>query len=238
VPARDVLSITGLECECVVGVYPRERGKPQPLRLDLDLSVDTDSAGRSGRLSRTVDYDATARTVVFLLQSCRFGLLETAAHALATFLLAPPAAGERRASIQSVRITLIKPEALPGSAIASLTVERDAAWAHVRREVTPWGSVDTMHESSEAHIRRINVAPRQEANLGAPNGTHESELYLTSGLVVGDDTATAGMRRTLEPGARRELANPTRRWQSLLAADSRWVAKSDERPLRVVSRGR
>ena len=109
-PARDVLSITGLGCECVVGVYPHERGRPQPLRIDIDLFVDTDAAGRSGRLSRTVDYDAAAQAVIFLLQSCRFGLLETAAHALSKFLLAPPAAGESRAAIQSVRLKLIKPE--------------------------------------------------------------------------------------------------------------------------------
>lgn len=235
VPARDVLSICGLECECVVGVYPRERGRPQPLVLDIDLHVDTDNAGRSGRLSRTVDYDATANALVFLLQSCRFGLLETAAHALATFLLAPPSAGERRAAVAAVRIKLIKPEALPGRAIASLQVEREAAWAHIRRESAPFGSVDMLHGSREAEIYRVNIAPRQEVDLGLVGPAHESELCLTPGLVLDGATLGSGARRTFDRGAAR-FVNPTRRWQSMLvvASPSRGRERRDERVLRVV----
>lgn len=219
-PARDVLSITGLRCECVVGVYPQERGRPQPLVIDIDLFVDTDAAGRSGRLSRTVDYDAAAQAVIFLLQSCRFGLLETAAHALAKFLLAPPSAGESRAAIHSVRLKLIKPEALPGGALASLSVERDAAWAHIRREVLPFGSVDVLHESREARIHRVNIAPRQEVDLAAHGEAREAELMLTGGLTVEASPLAAGTRRTFERGAKRSISNPTRRWQSLLSVDS------------------
>lgn len=219
-PARDVLSITGLGCECVVGVYPHERGRPQPLRIDIDLFVDTDAAGRSGRLSRTVDYDAAAQAVIFLLQSCRFGLLETAAHALSKFLLAPPAAGESRAAIQSVRLRLIKPEALPGGALASLQVERDAAWAHIRRDVVPFGSVDVLHESREARIHRVNIAPRQDVDLAEHEEAREAELVLTGGLVAGSAQLAMGTRRTFEAGATRVISNPTRRWQSLLSVDS------------------
>lgn len=228
-PARDVLSITGLETECVVGVYPRERGRPQSLRLDIDLHVDTESAGRSGRLSRTVDYDVTARAVVFLLQSCRFGLLETAGRALATFLLAPPAAGERRAAIQAVRIKLIKPQALEGSAIASLQVERDASWAHIRREVTSFGSVDVIHQSREAGIYRVNIAPRQDVDLFEHGAAHESELVLTSGLVASGEPIAEGARRSPGQGAPRRVVNPTRRWQSILAVDCLPSGKGRER---------
>ncbi len=217
---RDVLSIRGLETECIVGVYPQERDRPQPLEIDIQLEVDTEAAARSGKLSRTVDYDATARAVVFLLQSCRFGLLETAAHALATHLLSPPALGERRAQIQAVRIDLSKPQALPGTAVACLSVAREAGWAEIRQEVRPFGSVDVIHESREARIVRVNIAPRQEVRLECFGAAHEAELVLTSGLSADGAPLLAGTRRSFARGAPRSVANPTRRWQSLLCVDS------------------
>ena len=70
-PPRDVLSINGLSLECVVGVYPHERGEPQPLILDLDLVIDTEEAARSERIARTIDYDAMAGQLTFLLQAGR-----------------------------------------------------------------------------------------------------------------------------------------------------------------------
>ena len=100
-PARDVIAIHGLETECVVGVYPHERGTPQPLFIDVELSVDTEAAARSEKLSYSIDYDGLASQLVFLLQSCRFRLLETAAHALCAYLLSPPAPGERRAQVRA-----------------------------------------------------------------------------------------------------------------------------------------
>jgi FolB domain-containing protein len=216
VPARDVIRIHGLETECVVGVYPRERNRPQLLRVNLDLWVDTESAGKSGRLSRTVDYDATAFAVVFLLQSCRFGLLETAAHALATHLLASPSPAERRAPIAAVRIELIKPEALPGNAIASLCVERDASFASIVHASTEFGSTDVIHESQEAGIFRLNFAPGRSASLGG----HDAELALTGGLSIAGEARNAGSAQKLRRNGERRIENRTRRWQSLLAVRS------------------
>jgi dihydroneopterin aldolase len=220
VASADKLSIVGLSTECVVGVYPRERGRPQPLRVDLDLYVDTEAAAKSGRLSRSVDYDATARLIEFLLQSCRFGLLETAAHAIATCLLAPPGPGERRAQIQAVRLKLIKPEALPKGALASLEIERDAAWAKLERVPVEFGTVDVLHESPEAGIYRLNLAPRRAVALEEHGRAHEAELVLTAGLCERGAPLPPGTRRSFQRGAPRELENPTRRWQSILCADS------------------
>jgi dihydroneopterin aldolase len=230
VSARDTLSIRALETECVVGVYPRERGRPQPLSLDIDLAVDSEAAASTGRLSRTVDYDATAEAIVFLLQSCRFGLLETAAHALARYLLAEPLPSERRARVQWVRIQLVKPQALSGAAVASLTIERDASWANARREPTEYGSTDVVVECREATIVRVNLAPGSEVSLHEVGEAHDFELALTQGLVLDGRPFPRGSRRSLGRGTPRKLANPTRRWQSILCADSpaldRRVARS------------
>jgi dihydroneopterin aldolase len=116
----DWIRIRGLEVDCVVGVYPHERGTPQRLRLTTELCLDTEPAGRSERMRDSVDYAALSAQLAFLLRSCRFGLLETAAHALCRYLLAPPAPGERRAQLARVRVTLEKPTALGGRAVPSL----------------------------------------------------------------------------------------------------------------------
>jgi dihydroneopterin aldolase len=233
VTARDVISIAGLETECVVGVYPRERGKPQPLRVDLELVVDTEDAAKSGRLSRTVDYDATARQIVFLLQSCRFGLLETAAHAIAMCLLIAPAPGERRSLIGAVRLKLIKPEALPGCAVASLEIEREASWARIKRLDVPFGSVDVIHETPEAGIYRLNFGPRVEAPLHEFEHAHDSELVLTPGLSDRGKPLVPGSEFRHSRGAPRIYVNPTRRWQSILCVDSPLARPCDDTRLRA-----
>jgi dihydroneopterin aldolase len=227
-----VISIAGLETECVVGVYPRERDRPQPLRLDLELVVDTEDAAKSGRLSRTVDYDRTARQIIFLLQSCRFGLLETAAHAIAMCLLIAPAPGEQRSMISGVRLKLIKPEALPGNAVASLEIEREASWARTQRLDLPFGHVDVIHESPEAGIYRLSFAPRVEARLHEVDRAHESELVLTAGLSNGEKPLLAGTELRHERGTPRTYVNATRRWQSMLCVDSPLARRHDEARLR------
>lgn len=228
VPARDVLSIHGLETECVVGVYPRERGRPQPLSLDIDLTVDTEPAATSGKLSKAVDYDATAQALVFLLQTCRFGLLETAAHALARYLLSHPLPTERQARVHAVRIRLVKPQALPGSAVASLTIQRDSSWAVVPRESRAFGSVDVILDCPEASIVRLNLAPGAEVALHEHHEAHDAEHALTQGLVLDGAPFPRGARRAMGRGTPRLLANPSRRWQSLLCTDSPMLERGAE----------
>src|SRR5688572_3594592 len=105
----DVIAIEGLYVDCVVGVYPHERSEPQPLRIDLRMALDTARAGSGQRLRNTIDYAMVASQIAFLLQSCRFHLLETAAHALTRYLLAPPAASEDRPRLHDVTLRLTKP---------------------------------------------------------------------------------------------------------------------------------
>ena len=60
------------------------------------------------------------------MESGRFQLLETAAQSIARLLLTAPAPDEERGVAQRVHVTLIKPEALAGSAVPSVSVCRDA----------------------------------------------------------------------------------------------------------------
>jgi dihydroneopterin aldolase len=217
---RDVLAITGLETECVVGVYPHERNRQQPLRVNLDLYVDTEQAAKSAKLSRTVDYDRMTQEIVFLLKSCRFGLIETAAAALASYVLAPPGPGEQRAHVLGVRLVLIKPQALPRGAEASLEIQRERDWVEVTREETSFGNVEVLFESREASIFRVNLAPSAECALHRDTRPHEAEMVLTDGLVDGELLRLPGSARRFAAGTPRSYLNPTARWQSILCVHS------------------
>jgi dihydroneopterin aldolase len=229
---RDLLSIHGLELECVVGLHPHERDVPQRLRIDVDLGLDTESAAESERIGRTVDYDAMAAQIAFLLQAGRFELLETAAHVLALHLLSPPAPAERRTQVELVRLRLTKPAALGGCGIPSLEIERDASWAWLESTATPFGSIDLIHHSRHTRIYRLHLAPGRSITRRS-GSTLEAELVLGDGLRRdGVAAGRGGQVRDPEVGPR-AYSNPSLHPQSLLCVDRELGAVAPERAARA-----
>jgi dihydroneopterin aldolase len=224
----DLIRIRGLEVDCVVGVYPHERGTPQLLRLDAELRLDTELAARRERLRHSVDYAALSAQLGFLLRNCRFRMLETAAHALCRYLLAPPAPGERRAQLASVRLTLTKPTALGGRAVPSLEVEREAAWVALEQENKPFGTVDIIHETRDAGIYRLNIAPQKGIPLHVHRVMQEAEMVLSNGLLCQRKPVAAGTVHRWPKGAPHCYQNPTRRHQTILCVDSPPFMQDDE----------
>lgn len=224
----DWIRISGLMVDCVVGVYPSERDVVQPLRVDAELCLDTEAAAKSERLSRSIDYAAISAQLAFLLRSSRFRMLETAAHVLCRYLLAPPAAGERRAAIQRVRLTLTKPSALGGAAVPSLEIERDATQVVLTHEQKPFGTVDIVHETRDAGIYRLNVAPGKGIPLHVHRVMQESEMVLSQGLLCQGRPVRAGTVHRWPHGAAHCYHNPTRRFQTILCVDAPAFVQEDE----------
>ena len=214
--ALDLIRIYGLELDCIVGLYSRERHTPQRLRVDVELELDTQPAAERGRLSATVNYASMAAQIAFLLRSCRFQLLESAAHVLARTLLAPPAPGERRAPIMRARVRLTKPEALGGAGVPSLEIVREAAWVQLAQESRRFGSADIIYQTHEVGIYRLNVAPRRGIPLHLHRHTHETELLLSEGLLCQGIPAPAGSLFRWPLSAPHLYENPTDRWQTIL----------------------
>lgn len=232
VPTRhqDWIRLRGMTVDCVVGVYPHERDAPQPLRVDVDLALDTEPAARRERLRHSVHYGEVAAQLSFLLTSCRFRMLETAAHALCRYLLAPPAPDERRAQVERVRLRLEKPDALAGAALPSLEVERERGWVELTHEERSFGTVDVIHETRDAGIYRLNVAPGREIPLHVHRVMHESEMVLGRGLLCQGRAAPPGTVHRWPHGAAHCYRNPTRRHQTILCVDSPPFIESDEVP--------
>jgi dihydroneopterin aldolase len=224
----DRIELNGLEVDCVVGIYPRERHVPQKLRVDLSMHFATEQAARKEAISATIDYSAIVAQLTFLLRSCEFGLLETAAHSLARYLLAPPALGERRAQIEALTLRLTKPYALSGVAVPSLTIERDRNWVSISHEHKPFGVVDIIHETRHASIYRLNVAPGAEIPLHVHHVMRESEMVLSEGLLCQNAPIALGTVHDWPKAAAHSYANPTDRYQTILCVDSPRFIESDE----------
>lgn len=235
--ALDEIELSGLTVDCIVGVYPSERLTPQPLHLDLTLYLDTRHAARGGGLAATVDYARLAGELRFLLESCRFLLLETAADALCSYILAPATQDAPHADIEAVRLRLTKPKARAGGAIPSLSVVRERADYDLEVEHKPFGEVDVVHVTKGCGVYRLRIAP------GRSIPTHVHRVMDERELVLGEKLHLQG--KAIESGTAihwpRDLAhrydNPADVEQTVLCVDRPAFIPDDEVPVDEPERG-
>ena len=226
----DVISLTGISTDCIIGVYPQERTTPQPLSIDLELHLDTRDAARGGHLADTIDYSQLAGEIRFLLESCQFLLLETAADALAHYLLAPPTIDVRRKQIERVVITMHKPNALTGGVVPSLRVTRDRSEVRFRHENKYFGKVDVMYETKGCGIYRLRIAPGKEIKSHIHKEMAEHELVLSRGLHLQGLPTEAGVAHAWPHEFPHRYDNPTEEEKTILCVDRPGFNPLDEIP--------
>lgn len=224
----DVIELGDLQVRCIVGVYPSEKSTPQPLEVSLALHLDTRAAARNESLRHTVDYARLAGELRFLLEHCRFRLLETAAHALARYVLAPPLPEAPRARVLAVDVTLRKPRALGGEGVPRLTVHRRAVDEEYEVETQDFGEVDVVHEHPGCGIYRLRVAPGRSIPTHLHRRMEESELVLGSGLLLQRQPVRAGSAFVWPHGLPHRYDNPTSQWQTILCVDRPSFDPADE----------
>ena len=177
------LSKVELAFPCVLGVSEWERRESQTLELELAMNLDLDDAA-GGDLRRSVDYAAALDHVQFIAQHGRWLLLESMAAAMARFILAPPAEGERRAQVRCVVVRLRKPDVFGGRAVPSVEIQREASW-YEARELPPLTAtparVEIIQETRQTGAYRIHLAP--SLRWLPPKGT---KLQVICGRVLFD----------------------------------------------------
>ena len=109
--------LNSLQIDCVVGVYAFEREQNQPIIMDIEL--DFAAAAASDAIGDAVDYDLVASGVTALLHVRQFELLEAMAEETAALLF------EQHASVQTVRLEIRKPKAVPAAECSFVRLERN-----------------------------------------------------------------------------------------------------------------
>jgi dihydroneopterin aldolase len=215
----DRLSLAGLSVDCIVGVHPSERHMPQPLEIDLTLHLDTRAAAREQRLRETVDYARLWGEVRFLLQASHFLLLESAAEAVATYILAPPTTAAPQAQVHEVTVKLKKPQALSGAGVPTLEIHRAASDAKVVTEQRPYGELDKVFSAHSCGIARLRLGSGRSTPTSALRNVTRSELVLTSGLLLQGRPVAAGTARQWPKGVPHRYDNPSDHEASVLFVD-------------------
>jgi dihydroneopterin aldolase len=233
----DVIELRGLEVDCIVGVYRRERVVAQPLQLDVALFLDTRAAALGGRLARTVHYGRLEAELRFLLEACRFELLEAAAEAVCRYVLAPPTEDAPRAQVRAATVRITKPEALAKRATPSLRIHRGAEEMQYVVEDKPFGRVDIVHESEGYGIYRLRIKPGGTIPTHVHRVMEESELVLGSGLLLQGRPVARGMAFHWPRGFAHRYDNPSDCEQTVLCVDRPRFVPSDEVELETPSEG-
>ena len=97
----DAIEVTGIRAYGYVGYLPEERVLGQWFEVDLTLWVDLDLAGKSDRLSDTIDYREAIAIVKKQITTAKFALIEKLIKAIADEILTLP-------KVHQVRVKLSK----------------------------------------------------------------------------------------------------------------------------------
>jgi dihydroneopterin aldolase len=225
----DTIRLDGFRIDCIVGVYPQERTTPQPLEVDVSLYLDTRGLAE-GDLKSTVDYARLSGELRFLLEVGHFRLLETAAHAICCYALAPAPKNDPHARVHAVRARLCKPSALGGALTPSLEIFRHAGEMKYAQEPSDFGQVETLFETKECGIYRLHIAPGRGIAPHSHRRLEESEMVLSPGLLLQNRPVRAGSVIHWAPGVVHRYDNPGQHEQTILCIDRPRFTRAEQIP--------
>lgn len=161
----DQVQISGMLLSCVIGIFPSERRKKQPVTIDLCLYLDTRKAAKSANISDTIDYAGALKEVSFILEQCEFLLIETAVEAVCKHFLITYQADHGLPSIDAVGVRISKPSALAHGVIPTVQVLRQRADYSAQATKAPSHRLYSVHSASDACLNLIVADCHAEINV-------------------------------------------------------------------------
>ena len=113
----DIIFLTGLMTDCIIGIWDWERRVKQKVVVDLEMSADIRKAAASDAIEDTLDYKKVAKRLLAFVGDSQFQLVETLAERIAQVVVT-------EFDVAWVRVRLNKQGAIRGSRDVGILIER------------------------------------------------------------------------------------------------------------------
>jgi dihydroneopterin aldolase len=114
---RDVIFLSGLTVDCIVGIWDWERRVKQKIVLDLEMESDVRRAAASDSIDDTLDYKKVSKRLLAFVGESQFQLVETLAERVAEIIVS-------EFGVPWVRVRLNKQGAIRGARDVGILIER------------------------------------------------------------------------------------------------------------------
>jgi dihydroneopterin aldolase len=113
----DVIFLSGLSTECIIGIWDWERRVKQKIVIDLEMGADIRRAAASDAIGDTLDYKRVAKRLLAFVGESQFQLVETLTERIAQIVVT-------EFGVPWVKVRLNKQGAIRGSRDVGIMVER------------------------------------------------------------------------------------------------------------------
>ncbi|MBF1802175.1 dihydroneopterin aldolase [Alloalcanivorax profundimaris] len=113
----DIVYISDLKVDTVIGIYDWERRIRQTVSLDLEMVADISRAAASDHIDDALNYKAIGKRIIQYIEDSDFQLVETLAERVAQLVL-------EEFGVAWLKLRLSKPGALRGSRDVGVIIER------------------------------------------------------------------------------------------------------------------
>ncbi len=113
----DIVYITDLQIETIIGIYDWEREVKQRVSLDLEMAFDIRRAAETDDIEHALNYKAVAKRLIGFIEEAEFFLIESMAEEVAKIV-------RQEFGVSWLRLRLSKPGALRGAKNVGIQIER------------------------------------------------------------------------------------------------------------------
>lgn len=113
----DIIYLSDLRIDTVIGIYDWERRIKQTVVFDLEMGADIRQAAASDHIDDTLNYKAVAKRIIGFVEKSEYQLVETLAEKVAEIILS-------EFNVPWVRVRLNKQGAVRGARDVGVIIER------------------------------------------------------------------------------------------------------------------
>lgn len=116
----DIIFLSGLTTECIIGIWDWERKIKQKVVIDLEMAADIRKAATSDSIEDTLDYKRVSKRLLQFVSDSEFQLVETLTDRIAQIIIT-------EFGVSWVRVKLNKQGAVRASRDVGILIERCSA---------------------------------------------------------------------------------------------------------------